>query len=93
MGYKSLIMDQQDSITVTIRSFLSPDEPIAGFRPGESFTLNVPGGTTLRELTRRIYQEKIDQIGVMAVRGKLASEETLLLPGDSIDFYPLLEGG
>ena len=86
-------MNQEDSITVTIRSFISPDEPIAGFRPGESFTMNVPGGITLGGLTRRIYHKKFDQIGVMAVRGKLASEETMLLPGDSIDFYPLLEGG
>jgi hypothetical protein len=86
-------MDQENSITVTIRSFLAPDEPIAGFRLGESSPMNVPGGITLGGLTRRIYHKKSDQIGVMAVNGKLASEETMLLPGDSIDVYPLLEGG
>ena len=86
-------MNQEDSITVTIRSFLAPDEPIAGFRLGESFAMRVPGGTTLGGLTRRIFHKKFDQIGVLAVGGKLASPETLLLPGDSIDVYPLLEGG
>ena len=93
MGGKSLIMDQEDSITLTIRSFLFPDEPIAGFQPGESFSMNVPGGTTMEELTGKIYYKKFDQIGVMAVNGKLASAETILLSGDSVDFYPLLEGG
>ncbi len=86
-------MDQEDSITVTIRSFVFPDEPVAGFRLGETFAVKVPGGTTLGGLTRRLYHTKGDQIGVMAVGGKLASEETLLLPGDLIDIYPLLEGG
>ena len=55
--------------------------------------MKVPVGITLGGLTRRIYHKKIDQIGIMAVGGMLASEETLLLPGDSIDIYPLLEGG
>ncbi len=86
-------MDQEDSITLTIRSFITPDEPIAGFNPGESFTLDLPGGITLEELIGKLFYKKFDQIGVMAVNGKLASEETRLSPGDSIDFYPLLEGG
>lgn len=88
-----MIMDQVGSIAVTIRSFLFPDEPMVGFKLGESFTMNVPGGTTMEELTGKIYYKKFDQIGVMAVNGKLASAETILLSGDSIDFYPLLDGG
>jgi hypothetical protein len=86
-------MDQSDSITLTIRSFLFPDEPIAGFQPGEAFTMKLPVGTTLEELTGRIFFKKFDQIGVTAVNGKLAAAETILLPGDAIDFYPLLDGG
>lgn len=88
-----MIMDKSHTITITVRSFITPDEPIAGFQPGEPLSLNVPDGTTMEKLTARIYYQKFDQIGVMAVNGKLASAETVLLPGDLIDFYPLLDGG
>ena len=88
-----MIMDRKDSITLTIRSYITPDEPLAGFIAGEPLSLDVPGGTTLAELINQIFSKKFDQIGVIAVNGKLASAETRLSPGDSIDFYPLLEGG
>jgi hypothetical protein len=55
--------------------------------------MDVPVGTTMAELTGRIFFKKFDQIGVMAVNGKLASPETLLFSEDAIDFYPLLDGG
>lgn len=86
-------MEQGHSITVTIRSFVSPDEPIVGFRLGESFTMNLPAGITMGELIGKIFYKKSGQIGVMAVNGELVAEEAVLLPGDSIDLFPLLEGG
>ncbi len=86
-------MDREDSITVTIKSFLPPDEPPEGFHLGEYFKMNLPDGTTLGELARKIFSKHLDHIGVMAVNGKLASEKTVLMSGDCINFYPLLEGG
>jgi len=86
-------MDQEDSIPLTIRSFLFPDEAIAGFQLGEPFAMKLPTGTTVQELTDNIYFKKSDQIGVTAVNGRLAPPETVLMPGDAIDFYPLLDGG
>jgi hypothetical protein len=86
-------MDQNDSITVTIRSYISPDEPVDGYRFGESFRMDLPCGITMRDLMGRIFSKKSAQIGVMAVNGTLASEETILMQGDSIDLFPLLEGG
>ena len=80
-------------ITVTIRSYITPDAPIAGFQIGDPFAMNLPEGIRLDELTHRIFYKKFDEIGVMAVNGELASEETVLSPGDAIDLYPLLEGG
>ena len=88
-----MIMEQSDSVTLTVRSFLFPDEPQAGFEPGRPFTLNVPLGTTVEQLLARLYLKKSDQIGVTALNGKLASGETILSSGDAIDFYPLLDGG
>lgn len=79
--------------TITIRSFVSPDEPITGFQPEESFSLQVDEGATLGDLTARYFSQVVDQIGVMAVNGTLASENTILSSGDMIEFYPLLEGG
>lgn len=93
MGYATVIMDQNDSITLTMRSFITPDEPIVGFIMGESITMNLPAVITMEGLINKIFYKKYDQIGIMAVNGKLASTETRLSPGDSIDFYPLLDGG
>jgi len=80
-------------LTVTIRTFISPDKSVSGFCPGEPFVVDVPAPTTLEELTNAFFSKHIEQIGVMAVNGKLAAKETALSPGDVIDLYPLLEGG
>jgi molybdopterin converting factor small subunit len=86
-------MDQNDSMTLTVRSLITPDEPITGFIRGEAIKMDLPVGMTMGELIDKIFYKKFDQIGVMAVNGGLASSETRLSPGDVIDFYPLLEGG
>ena len=86
-------MDRQDSTTITIRSFIYPDEPVVGFRPGEPFSMTFPDATTLGALIRKLFYKQLDQIGVMAVNGKLASGKTILSQRDLIAVYPLLEGG
>ncbi len=76
-----------------IRAFIPPNEPIEDFRLGEPFELNLGEGVTLKELTQRIFSKNIGRIGVMAVNGKIAQENAVLLDGDRIDLYSLLEGG
>ncbi len=80
-------------MAVTLRSYLYPDAPLAGFELGEALSLKVPAGSTLGEFAGRFFHKQLAQIGVLAVNGKLATEETVLQPGDTIDIYALLEGG
>lgn len=86
-------MVREDSITVMIKSYIPPDEPLGDFHLGEYFKMNLPGRITLGELTRKIFSKNVDQIGMITVNGRIASEKTVLSPGDQIDLYPLLEGG
>lgn len=80
-------------MVVIIRTFIPPNEPVEGFRLGEPFEFNLMDGTTLKELTQRILSKNKGQIGIMAVNGKIAQEDTVLLEGDKIDLYSLLDGG
>ncbi len=85
--------DRRNTLTITVRSFVPPDEPIAEFQPEEAFRMQVHEGITLDELIASFFSHATGQIGVMAVNGVLASEDTVLSSGDSIEFFPLLEGG
>ena len=80
-------------MTITVISYIPLDDPTVAFLPGESFSMEVREGTTLDEFTARFFSRTKDQIGVMAVNGALASEGTVLSPGDAVELYPLLEGG
>lgn len=86
-------MDPSCLITVKIRSFIPPDEPGIGFNPGKPSEIDVPAGITMEELINKYFSNNIDQIGIIALNGALASGETRLGTGDAIDLYPLLEGG
>ncbi len=85
--------DRRTPITVMISSQISPPRPAPGFRPWSPFTVTVPEGTTLGKLTEGLFADKRDEIGLTAVNGNLASEETVLRSGDEISIYPILEGG
>jgi molybdopterin converting factor small subunit len=80
-------------MVVIIRTFIPPNEPVEGFRLGRPFEFNLIDGSTLKELIQRILSENKEQIGIMAVNGKIAQEDTVLLEGDKIDLYSLLNGG
>jgi sulfur carrier protein ThiS len=86
-------MQDKNLITVTVKSFISPLNPMEGFRLGESFEMTIPGGMTLGELTRKLLRKNVNQIGIMAVNGKVALEDATLSAGDKIDLYSLLNGG
>ena len=85
--------EDKDFITVTIKSFVPPDEPIEGFQPGEPFKFRLPQKTPLGELVQKIYSRKMNQIGIMAVNGEIACPNAILSQGDKIDLYALLDGG
>lgn len=80
-------------MVVMIRAFIPPNEAVEGFRLGEPFELNLIDGTTLKELIQRIFSKNKGRIGLMAINGKIAQDHAVLLEGDKIDLYSLLEGG
>ena len=87
------MMDDKDFVMVTIRSFVPRNESPDSFEPGEPFDFRLPRNTTLGELVRKLFSNKMNQIGIMALNGQIASENVTLSQGDKIDLYPLLDGG
>lgn len=55
--------------------------------------MKIRPNTTLEELTHKILLQNVNQIGIMAVNGKVAKEDTTLAQGDKVDLYALLAGG
>ena len=86
-------MNDKDLITVTIKSFVSPNESMEGFQPGEPFKFHLPQNTPLGELVQKIFSKNMNQIGLMAVNGQIASKNVILSQGDRIELYALLDGG
>lgn len=87
------MLNDKDLITVTIKSFIPPNESMDSFQPGEPFKFHLPQNTTLEELIRKIFSKNLNQIGIMAVNGQIASNTVVLSQGDKIDLYGLLDGG
>jgi sulfur carrier protein ThiS len=85
--------NDNELIRVTITSFLSPNEPVEGFKIGEPFTYQLAQNTSLGELIQRMFSRKISQVGLIAVNGQIVSEGVILCRGDRIDLYALLDGG
>ena len=83
----------KELITVTIKSFLSPNEPMEDFKLGEPFEFNLPQDTPLGKLIQKMFSKKLEQLGLIAVNGQIASENVVLSHGDKIDLYALLDGG
>jgi len=80
-------------ITVMVRSFIPPSKPMSDFRLGESFEMTIPERFTVGELARSLLLKNVNQVGIFAVNGKPANEDTILSQGDRIDLYALLDGG
>jgi len=83
----------QDTISVTVRSFIPAPESGKRCELGRPFKMELPPGITLGGLAQRILAKNIDQLGIMAVNGGVAKEDLVLSPGDKIDLYALLDGG
>ena len=83
----------EDSIVVTVRSFVPALHPPAGYGFGEPFKMELPRGITAKELTERILAKNIDQLGITAINGKAALGDAVLSQGDRVDLYALIEGG
>ena len=86
-------MKKLDKISVTVRSFIPPQEFLEGYELGLPFPMAMPLGTTLGELAQKILGQNVNQLGISAVNGQLAKANLLLADEDKIDFFALIEGG
>ena len=57
------------------------------------FHLRVSPGTHLEKLLERIFADRVNQIGMVAVNGKLAEGKMPLMDGDRVDVFEILGDG
>ncbi len=81
------------SITIVFRSFLFPVDSEDHFPLGEPIPLRIPAGTELAALLERIFGERVDQVGLVAVNGQKTDGNKGLQDGDRVDVYEILGGG
>jgi hypothetical protein len=87
-------MDKKnDCILITLRSFLLPPGSEGDFPLGQPRPFPVSPGTPVGELMERLFAERANQIGLVAINGKMAEGEEPLADGDRVDVYELLGGG
>jgi sulfur carrier protein ThiS len=87
------MIPDENSIVVTVRSFVPALHPPAGYIFGEPFQMELPNGITAQELAARILAKNIDQLGITAINGKAAPGHAVLSQGDRVDLFALIEGG
>ena len=85
--------EKDDSISITFRSFVLPPDPKDGFPLWKPLSLRVSPGTPVGRLLDRIFAERVNQIGMVVINGKVAEGSVLLGEGDRVDVYELLGGG
>ncbi len=88
-----MMRNQEDVISVAVRSFIPPQGFLEGYELGRPFKMELRRGTTLGELTKNILGENMNQLGISAVNGQIARENSVLAEADKIDFFALIEGG
>ena len=60
---------------------------------GRPFRMELPRGTTLGKLARKVLGGNMNQLGLSAVNGQMAKEDLVLAEEDRVDFFALIEGG
>ena len=85
--------EEDNSISITFRSFVPPPDPKDDFPLGKPVPLRVSPGTPVGRLLERIFAERAKQIGMVVINGKAADGNVLLGEGDRVDVYELLGGG
>ena len=79
-------------ISITFRSFVLPPDAKDDYPPANPFSLRLPPGTEVGKIVDRIFAEKVNQIGMVVINGKVAERNVLLAEGDRVDAYALLSG-
>ncbi len=85
--------EKENSIAITLRSFVIPPNSADDFPIGKPLPLRVPPGTPVEKLMEKIFAGKADRIGMVVINGKVAEGKVLLADGDRVDVYEPLGGG
>ena len=82
-----------DSIAVTLRSYVLPQGSEDDFPLGQPLPLRVAPGTPVKKLMEKVFGERTNQVGMVVINGKVAGAETSLRDGDRVDVFEILGGG
>ena len=82
-----------DSIAITLRSYVLPPGSEDDFPLGQPLPLRVPPGTPVEKLLEEIFVERTNQVGMVVINGKVAQGRTPLADGDRVDVFEILGGG
>lgn len=87
-------MSQDNFITVTIRSHVPPSAGVENFEIGKPYQVKVKCNTTITEFLQQLFPKNRNNVGFVAVNGRLVREQDRTLSkGDSVFFYSLAGGG
>ena len=85
--------EEENSIAITYRSFVLPPGSEDDFPIGKPLPLRVPPGTPVGKILEKIFAERVNRIGMVAINGRIVEGTALLADGDRVDIYELLGGG
>ena len=82
-----------DSITITLRSYVLPPGSEDDFPLGQPLPFGVSPGTRVGKLLEELFGERANQVGMVVINGKVAKSEMFLTDGDRVDVFEILGGG
>jgi len=82
-----------DSIAITLRSYVLPPGSEDDFPLGQPLPLRVSPGTPVKNLLEKVFGERTNQVGMVVINGKVAEGKTPLADGDRVDVFEILGGG
>jgi hypothetical protein len=85
--------EKEDSIAISLRSFVLPPDSDDDFPLGKPLPLRVRPETLVGKLMERIFAERMNQIGMIVINGKTVGGNEVLGDGDKVDVYEVLGGG
>ena len=82
-----------DSITVTLRSYVLPPGQEDDFPLGQSLPFRVSPGIQVEKFLEIFLGERANQVGMVVINGKKADGKMSLADGDRLDLFEILGGG
>lgn len=78
---------------ISIRTFITPRGELDSIIVGEPNRIELPDNSSLDDLIKKIFSKNHQQIGIMAINGKITNGSVILSEGDSIDIFGHVGGG